>query len=195
VLKGYTPIMKPDQNRHPTFFDLDAIRTGEGSAQDTTHVASCSTCQESLRDLDVMAAAFRRGREPIDVPENVDQRILWLARKQAAAIKRQKIGRSHPGVWSPRWAIAASLLVAIGAVTLWRWPRRPDALAPVGMQVARAQDIDGDGRVDILDAFTLARVVETQRADNSAWDFDHDGRVDRGDVNAIAAAAVALGES
>jgi hypothetical protein len=55
--------------------------------------------------------------------------------------------------------------------------------------VAR-EDVTGDGRVDILDAFALARRIE--RADVRQPDLNSDGRVDQRDVEALAARAVRL---
>jgi len=63
----------------------------------------------------------------------------------------------------------------------------------VGTSRARLpQDIDGSGRVDILDAFTLARVLDERRAVERKWDVTGDGKVDRADVDAVAMSAVRL---
>ena len=53
-------------------------------------------------------------------------------------------------------------------------------------------DIDGSGRVDILDAFALARHLEHVQSVETNWDVNQDGRLDRADVNAVAMAAVRL---
>ena len=55
------------------------------------------------------------------------------------------------------------------------------------------KDIDGDGRIDIRDAFMLARQIE-RGGRRPAWDFNGDGVVDRADVDLVAMAAVRLGE-
>jgi predicted outer membrane repeat protein len=55
-------------------------------------------------------------------------------------------------------------------------------------------DIDGNARVDILDAFALALYLEQGRQQNMAWDLTGDGKVDRRDVTAVATKVVALGE-
>jgi len=46
--------------------------------------------------------------------------------------------------------------------------------------------------VDILDAFKLARHVESAGAVEAKWDFNADGLVNRKDVDAVASAAVRL---
>jgi hypothetical protein len=51
-------------------------------------------------------------------------------------------------------------------------------------------DIDGDGKVNILDALVLARRVDAQEP--GARDVNKDGAVDRDDVDAVAMLAVSL---
>jgi len=53
-------------------------------------------------------------------------------------------------------------------------------------------DIDQSGRVDILDAFKLARNIESSDHVDSNFDMNKDGIVDRKDVDTVALAAVAL---
>ena len=53
-------------------------------------------------------------------------------------------------------------------------------------------DIDGSGRVDILDAFALARHLKRGRLVEADLDINQDGRLDRVDVDAVAMAAVRL---
>ena len=57
---------------------------------------------------------------------------------------------------------------------------------------AVAEDVDGNGKVDIRDALRLARCLEGGRPSEPRWDLNGDGRVDRADVDAIAMAAVRL---
>ena len=54
-------------------------------------------------------------------------------------------------------------------------------------------DFDRSGRVDILDAFALARQLDSDVVP-TLGDFNGDGRIDRADVDAIAMAAVRLTE-
>ena len=58
--------------------------------------------------------------------------------------------------------------------------------------MSRKGDFDGDGRVDILDAFALARHLESAHKPKDKWDMNGDGIVDRADVDRIAMAAVSL---
>jgi hypothetical protein len=64
---------------------------------------------------------------------------------------------------------------------------------------ARAIDIDRNGRVDILDAFKLARQIESAGRTEAnlslreqGWDMNGDGLVNRNDVDLVASAAVRL---
>jgi hypothetical protein len=67
--------------------------------------------------------------------------------------------------------------------------------------LARAQaiDIDQNGRVDILDAFKLARHIESAGSAEESlslrkqgWDINGDGLVNHDDVDTVAFAAVRL---
>jgi hypothetical protein len=55
-------------------------------------------------------------------------------------------------------------------------------------------DIDQNGHVDILDAFKLARHVESESTGRAEmkWDINGDGLVNRNDVDLVASAAVRL---
>lgn len=173
-----------EPSQHLSLDEIDAVRSGEGTDADAAHVASCSECQAVVADLHAIALELRRSQAAIEIPAAVNHRILWLARKQAATIKRGARSRLTP----TRWAVAATLLLAIGAAGLWRW------VAPQPVEVT-SNDFDGNGRVDILDAFALARALKDQTARGDRWDLDHDGRIDDRDVELIARAAVALGNS
>jgi hypothetical protein len=57
---------------------------------------------------------------------------------------------------------------------------------------AHPLDYDGDGVIDILDAFALARTIENELAIEPMWDLNGDGVIDDDDVVVIAQAAVRL---
>ena len=52
------------------------------------------------------------------------------------------------------------------------------------------RDVDLNGRVDILDAFAMARQLRDGRGE--ARDFNHDGRFDKFDIDVVALEAVKL---
>jgi hypothetical protein len=53
-------------------------------------------------------------------------------------------------------------------------------------------DIDHNGRVNILDAFALARQIETTDTPDKKWDINKDGLVNQADVDTVALVAVEL---
>lgn len=107
----------------------------------------------------------------VPVPARVDRAIRAAARRQLQP-RRFWIGRVAA-------AAAAVLVLALGA--LWLGP----GAAPAG-------DFDGNGRVDILDAYRLCLRLEAREPVHHRWDQDGDGRVDRRDAERIARRAVAI---
>ena len=72
---------------------------------------------------------------------------------------------------------------AVPAPTADQAPVRPEDLP---------EDIDANGRVDIVDALVLARRVVDREPLPTRWDFNRDGRVDRSDADVVAILAVRL---
>lgn len=125
---------------------------------------------------------------PGRVPPQVDKAIMDEARRRIAG-RRRLIVRL-------RWAggIAAAAVVIVG-VTLYHGTtlhNHPSSIIDRRSAAAGRADIDGNGRVDILDALRLARHIEARGPDQAEWDLNGDGQVDRGDVDLVAFAAVRL---
>jgi hypothetical protein len=113
------------------------------------------------------------------VPSEVDEAILSRARRDLASRRRRRLFlfRAVP-------AAAAACLVLW--LALDRGIRDEDAVA--------SADVDGSGRVDIVDAYVLALRIEDGRVDASGrWDLNGDGALDRLDVDLVASAAVRIG--
>ena len=131
-----------------------------------------------------LASAFHRayGRTTA-VPPAIDASILRDARAGFSRRRRFQL--------MVRWigaSAAAAAAVVVLAVNLHR------GRAPTSVAVSNIPgDVDGSGRVDMLDALLLARRVDAGSA-GAAKDADvnGDGVVDRADVNAVAALAVRL---
>jgi hypothetical protein len=133
------------------------------------------------------------------VPAAVDAEILRQAKAGFARRSRFRLAaRVVIGV-----AAAAAAVVAI-ALPLMRQADH-DAAAPHGTvatkmlnvmpapaAAAAAEDVDHDGKVDILDAFVVAKLVETGKQIDAGYDVNGDGKVDQSDVDRIAHAAVAV---
>ncbi|MCL5281723.1 MAG: dockerin type I domain-containing protein [Planctomycetes bacterium] len=133
---------------------------------------------------------------PGAVPTRVDKIILNQAKKRLA--------QPHRLIIRLRWAAgitAAAAAVTIGVILLnppsvimsppaLTGGRNPQSTSPV-LAEGRA-DVDANGRVDILDAFQLARSIEARGPVAPQWDLNGDGRIDKDDVNLVALAAVRL---
>jgi hypothetical protein len=141
---------------------------------------------------------------PGAVPARVDKAILEQASRRLAKPRRL--------ILRLRWAgiAAAAAVIVLGVILLnsqsaIRNHVTPDSdPGPKSLSPALAEgraDIDGNGRVDILDAFRLARYIEARGpmdtmpsgAAELKWDLNGDGRVDKDDVDLVAFAAVHLG--
>ena len=127
-------------------------------------------------------------RMDVSVPAEVDERILAQARERLSQPSQTR-RRTFP-MHILRWALPAGAAAAAAVlVVLWLGAPKPD----IGLAATR-QDIDGSGRVDILDAFALARRIETTAEPAKEWDMNRDGIVDELDVNTIAMSAVSLNQ-
>ena len=121
-------------------------------------------------------------RPLVFVPPEVDERIMDEAGRRLAPVRR----RQWRGRVASAWGSMAAVLLA--AVTLWWFG---EFSSPRGAGVAG--DIDGSGRVDIVDALRLAGQIE-QRSAAAEWDIDGDGDVNAADVDVIAYMAVSIAE-
>ena len=113
-------------------------------------------------------------RPPGPIPEDLDRRIV--ARMAVGPGRRFSLYR----------AVAAAAAVVLVAAALWIWRPTADKAQSVAM------DIDRNGRVDILDAFRIARQLKTHGSVDPAWDVNADGRVGQEDVDLVARAAVRI---
>ncbi|MEM7235372.1 MAG: dockerin type I domain-containing protein [Planctomycetota bacterium] len=117
---------------------------------------------------------------PAAVPEKVELAIRESAAEHLDGIR---VDRKHGRRWA--LAVAAAILVILlplSATWLERGAEPPQAFA--------REDLDRDGRVDVLDPFFLARQLRDGPVDNLDWDFDGDGRVDQRDVDWLGQFAV-----
>ncbi|NOS71227.1 MAG: hypothetical protein HOP33_15005 [Verrucomicrobia bacterium] len=128
-------------------------------------------------------------REPparrVFVPPAVDLFILNAARRHLARHERRKFQFVRPWIAWP--ALATACLAIVGLVVFTT--RRPSSV-----QTFAREDINHDGRVDILDAFQLARLLQSETKPAAASDVNHDGVVDWRDAEFIAGRAVKLGK-
>jgi hypothetical protein len=122
------------------------------------------------------------------VPPEVDRAVMDRAYKHFAAMQSgQGKRRIH---WA--WRIAAAAAVVIFAFSLDLTKQAGPTKDRSSLSKTQAVDIDRNGRVDILDAFKLARHIETAGRTETEWDINGDGVIDHRDVDMVAHAAVRL---
>jgi hypothetical protein len=119
------------------------------------------------------------------VPPAIDAAVLLAARRHLARPRQSGSGALLAWLKWPVWAAACLAIICLVYVFM-----KPDGAASI---IAR-QDINHDGRVDILDAFQIARELQSGRKVAVGLDLNGDGVVDQRDVEVIAAQAVRLGK-
>jgi len=70
--------------------------------------------------------------------------------------------------------------------------RESDPVARRSLIATERDDFDRNGRVDILDAFKLAKSFEASNQLDNKWDLNGDGIINRSDIDSIAYTAVRL---
>jgi hypothetical protein len=121
-------------------------------------------------------------RREVFVPPTVDRAILAAARSQLKpAPKSTRSGWQRWMLW-PAFVTACVVAALIGRLT-----------THTQAQFSR-EDLNHDGKVDILDSFTVAREIKNGEHAPKTFDVNGDGVVNELDVNQIAAHAVSLGK-
>jgi len=119
------------------------------------------------------------------VAPELDERIVDQARQHFRAS-----GRKQKFLRRLRLSTAAAAAVLLGVIC-FDYFNVPLQKAQVSVVIAR-EDIDRNGRVDILDALVLAKSIKSTSNINPEWDFNHDGQTNQADIDRIAFAAVRL---
>ncbi len=153
----------------------------------------------------VDAIRKRHGPE-IAVPGSIDEAVLADASAYLQTMSRPRRVVSRGWTWAFGSLSVGSLAAAMLLVAVLREPVAPEARqiaesARAERSVASADaaasaafsrdDIDQNGRVDILDAFALARTIERGETP-PGWDQNSDGQVNQDDVDLVARNAVML---
>jgi hypothetical protein len=143
-----------------------------------------------LRIPSKLSADLKGLFEPeVGVPPEVDRAVMDKTHKHFAPLQsgKKKRLRIH---WGWRIAAAAAVIILAFSLDLTKQPR--PTTERLALSKIQAVDIDRNGRVDILDAFKLARHIESAGRIEAGWDFNGDGQIDRSDVDIVALAAVRL---
>lgn len=148
---------------------------------------------------DAVKAALRKRFGPVpNVPSNIDQSILADARRHfeqhgPAALRPARWRRVSAWQWTAIGSTVAAACVLFFAMKPQR-PQQETSLASKSIaQSADAEltsDVDLNGRVDILDAFAMAREMRSGRG--LFRDLNRDGLFDQLDVDLVAQEAVKL---
>jgi hypothetical protein len=161
-----------------------------------------SELTEDLLSSELVNQLKQRYGPPFDVPESVDDRILANARTRLTS-ERPVVRTGNPKR-NVTWKVAATattaaamLLIGVMRLNQPLVPRDEVALndaASAGSNAAfpSTDDVDGDGSVDILDAFALARLVKDGGDLPSGQDRDNDGQVSFNDADLLARSVVML---
>ncbi len=126
---------------------------------------------------------------PGAAPREVDKAIMDLA---AARLASRRHVAPRRLIIPTRWAAVAAAAVVVFGTVLYTTVMRDNSQSIRPPLAEGRADIDSNGRVDILDAFRLARHIESRGQDETQWDLNDDGLVDRQDVDLVAFAAVRL---
>ncbi len=158
----------PDTHHHPSLLDLELARTGEASAEVAAHVRECAECQAALQQLaGLPEKLFTPAAPPGGFDRGKEEAMFAFIRRRAADIRAQRSRRAFRIL--PAWLkVAAGFAVAgviAALVYVTRPPHRAES-ASTGTVCAAlpADDLNRDGRVDILDALALAQQTQGDRS-------------------------------
>ena len=113
-----------------------------------------------------------------------DEQILAAARQQTIRRNRMR--------WMTRYAIGSIAAAAAVVLIAIKINHRHQPAFESDREVASSEDVNRDGKLDILDAYFMARKAAANEPMSKEWDFNHDGNVDNKDVDIVALAAVKI---
>jgi hypothetical protein len=126
------------------------------------------------------------------VPAAIDARILNEARVGFARRTRFRRFAIYGGFAAAAAVLIFSILLpAMHPTDKGHGSRQAVSTQMLNVMPPAGEDVDHDGKVNILDAFFVARLVEAGEKIDEAYDVNGDGKVDQADVDRIAHAAVA----
>jgi hypothetical protein len=131
-----------------------------------------------------LAAALKElSARRVFVPPTVDDAVLKAARRHLAQPPRAGFGWFRSRLVWPAMATACLLLIGLFFI----FTKQSDKTSGFARE-----DLNHDGRVDILDAFQLVREMQTGVKPAPGLDLNGDGVVDQRDAALLAAHAVKL---
>ncbi len=134
-----------------------------------------------------LQALFTSNKLP---PSQIDQTILHRAEQHL-----HPLGRSRTNTKLLRWSGVAVAIAACLMIMFWmNISDTAKQIQPPNMIAVNPKDINNNGKVDIMDAFTLAKAIENNKTPQATWDINKDHKINQQDVDAIALAAVQLSQ-
>ncbi len=130
-------------------------------------------------------ALERQFQSQISVPPDFDETALASARLTLVHRRWRRRTLRFAGAGAAL-AAAAAVLIAIRV-----HPTPGPQTTTSHPQIALRNDLDGNGKIDILDAFQLARALERHDS-TTTRDINGDGMIDQRDVDTLAQAAVSM---
>jgi len=130
----------------------------------------------------LLAAFAHLGSSKVFVPQTLDGVVLNAARQHLAQPETIRVRPLWRWLMWPALATACILLAMLAH----------NLVTPPGRQGFAREDLNRDGRVDILDAFQFARDLQSGVKPETTMDLNGDGVVDRRDAEVIATHAVKL---
>ena len=126
----------------------------------------------------------------LSVPPEVDRAVQDRVNRHFA--RRRFTGARRRFRWVALWKVAAAAAVVIFAFSLDLHNTSKRPAVDLAVTSAGVADFDRNGRVDILDAFKLARRIELASSSATDLDINGDGLANYDDVDTVALAAVSL---
>jgi hypothetical protein len=120
------------------------------------------------------------------VPPSVDEAVLRAARQHLVRPEKARFRVLRSWFFWPAFVTTCLLLAGLAYFAA------KQALAPFHERSFAREDVNHDRRVDILDAFELARKAQSSRNVDMRLDLNGDGVVDQRDAEVIATHSVKL---
>jgi len=149
--------------------------------------------EDRLHDA-VISELRESERVPFQIPAERTENILRDARAYLASERVVRPPRRWLKMTAAIGSVCAALLLFLVPQFMdqdHRTKRFAEVVPETDLLSPRSRDIDGNGTVDILDAYAMARGIQSGESGDQ-WDFTSDGQLNEDDVRLVALDAVML---
>ena len=158
---------------HP---DIEELLKLELTEEVNTHLNDCAVCSQIREDSSLLNIEMNDLNSSAKIPDKID-----LLVKENIAVRSKEIKSK---LFRRNLFAALSAAAAVIAVTLFLFNRTQD----ISYETA---DVNGDGEVNVLDSFMLAREMADGTA-SGIGDMNENGRTDEEDLKMVRYAVVNL---